>query len=305
MICIENAHLGHHDKPSGDRTGLNLDVLKSPKVATHIGKIIGYLKLHVGATFRNADASGWDLGQEWRPKLQVLRTLCELYAVPEEIAVLIIIYSVFSGYISGVDEDYLIVQPLLGITKSGIGSFTYENHTLRGAYNAYVTDKLTGIADTGIDYGDDTSIATDADKEEISSLLLKSFNVHEKIGQQLHTKEGISICRKTILANNLDVVYPVVYSIFRNAICPVDLNPYEIHWADLAIMRRASSLNLMDVAKKNKAWRQLRSLWFRYVCPIETLKLKDYPSDKEITAQAPRWSRHKNDLDYTRRYLIQ
>jgi hypothetical protein len=309
MYVLERFYLGN--RSGSHRCGLMLDYNKASGVATTGDKCRAYSRATRDRRRISRDASNWDRSWWWRYMVDQFLILGQLYQVPPSFLVLYIAYNVAAPFVT----PDLGLQFQLGEYRSGVGSFSQCNTWNRVAMNLNQTMSYDGLVDYGIACGDDDVVATEAPLDWLVADSYVRFNVIEKPEAQIVSTKGYTICRR-IYEDDTKCGLPIVWSIVRNALCPVEANcmidpemvanksprsPYGLTKFEVALARRAQSLNLVMAAQSEDRYVPLEDYWFKSICPESTLLLDI--EEAELVAALPKFSRHYDDLTWIRARL--
>ena len=250
QYILELVDTGTHQ--GSERTGINLDIHKSPHILTNSKKAWWYLDEVTGEWILSKDARRWDKGWPWHHIVCAVYTICRLYKVPERLCLFIIALNAAAPAFSR-KSGYYVLQYILGVIRSGTGIFVKVNHLLSAYTNWLISMHFDGYPDLGLLFGDDRALATSASIAGSSELLLTECNVEEKVGSQLRSKKGLALVRRYFLLRYGKSV-PVLWSLYRNYL--FSERPkwrFELPY-DWALSKRAQLINISAAIEVNKAY---------------------------------------------------
>jgi hypothetical protein len=293
VYCLDWKYFGH--KHTDDtKAGLSRDLADSPCIADTSQKCYDFLAMSTGDNRKSGDTSHNDEDTPAEDIIAILMVLAKLYSVPEQIAVFLTLANAFKSYVDGTTtkivnrhpKTYIKVKPHVGGNASGMGpSFVAINEIRTYAAEQFITEITDGTAQPTIVYGDDRTVLSAARESTRSSLFLEYFNIHAKVAAQHDSTAGFCMCRRVFL-DDRERPLPIMYSIIRNAICPEHKSIMSMTPEEIAASRRAASLNLAH-GMNDRFFQPLKNLWYKHICPEQTLLFDRYPTDEELMNALP------------------
>lgn len=300
-------------------------------VQKRIAKFREAKRLGIVNEFMNADYSGYDDSQCFELLKKIYRAVATFFDIPEWLMVYLFAVNAAAPIIRPDKATHTIdLQKVFGMARSGSGIFSVINTLLTYCINWWIAKKVYSFMIMCISFGDNhiVPLPPGVGAPDWQRLLSKHFGVKLKASESFCSDRTVVMLRYIYSLDDRDPLAgePILFSRFRNALCPKDRVPGDMSPALLAIILRAQTLHIYHALQLNSKYQPIFQFWIDYVVgssrkPIKGLKYVPFKpfeaydeihesrlmltwSDAQLSRQVNKEGRRVPDtIDYTKTTL--